>query len=102
MSAERLPKDPIDRTMSLLRNSLPRARKPLPRMPPEAVADVMEARNLRAETYASMEDMTDQCRSLAETFDETGIVVDLVAPEDDDSLVHHIDTLKATGTNGSR
>ncbi len=94
-ASERLPKDPMERTIALLDRSLPGIRIALPAcLPAEAAEYIMQARNERATMYASAEDLRDRYRTLAEDMEETGVVMHLVDVHDEDSLVDHIDDVR--------
>lgn len=94
---QRLPSNPIDRAAALLTNSLPGTRMSLPgALPADAAELVMEARNHRAQMYASMEDLSDRLRQVAEQMDRTGVVLHLVDEEDESSLVEHMEAAART------
>lgn len=83
-----LPKDPALRAEALVQRSLPDPDQAPPgAVSPAVYRETTTARNLRAATYAGMEDLADQCRQMAEDIDASGIVVDLIDPDDEDSLV---------------
>lgn len=91
----RLPKDPLERAAALVSSSLPGTRVMLPAfVPPEVSELVLQARNERAEMYSSAEDLGDRYRTLSEEINERGVVLHLVDPEDEDSLVHHMDKIE--------
>lgn len=95
MTKLRLPKDPIERAAALVSMSLPGTRTSLPAyVPPEVAEMVLQARNERAEMYSSAEDLGDRYRTLSEEINERGVVLHIVDPDDEDSLVHHMDKIE--------
>ena len=95
MSRERLPKDPIERASALLTRSLPGVRTALPSIvPPEVSELILQARNDRAPMYAEAEDLADRYRTLSEEINERGVVLFVIDPDDETSLVHHMDKIE--------
>jgi len=89
----KLPTDPHTRSQELVRRSLPAPDAPALDMSPEAASRLRECRNTRALLYASMEDLSDRIGHLAEEVEASGVVVDVINPDDEDSLVTAIDAL---------
>lgn len=94
----RLPSDPHDRLVAAVRRSLPSPDAPddYADLPDKAVRLRQEARNERAVMYAGMEDLTDRCLATADAIVSSGVVLDIVSSDEDDSLVQSIDQLEET------
>lgn len=92
--SQRLPTNPFLRISEAVRRSLPSARVAAVDLPVPAIHQVCEARNRRAVMYAEMEDVADRFRRQAEAAEASGIVLDVVGDDDEDSLVTSIDRLE--------
>ncbi len=88
-----LPRNPYERALELVRRSAPSTTYELasPLVPDDARQELRKAANLRAEQYASMDDLSDECHYLAEEISSSGVVIDVINEEDDNSLVTSID-----------
>ena len=86
---KRLPVDPHDRAVALVRDSMPKRDY---RDFPEPVAEVLRKRaNTGAMYYAALEEVTDRAARLAEDIDSSdGVVVDVSDDADARSLRHHL------------
>lgn len=91
MNQHRLPTDPYERTIALVRMSAPSPDAPLTGLPSDLDRMVREGDRDRAVLYASMDDISDRCRRLADEIESSGVVVDVIDPDDDCSLVTSLD-----------
>mgnify|MGYP001564626304 CR=1 FL=1 len=88
----RLPTNPTARVAALVRRSAPSPKAPtLPNLPPDIIASIHEADRRRAALYAQFEDATDRCLALAEAIEASGVVIDVIDPGEEDSLVISLD-----------
>jgi hypothetical protein len=89
----RLPTDPRERSIELVRRSASSPQVPPTGLPPDLDEMVRKGERERAVLYARVDDVLDRCDRLAESISSSGIVVDLIDGGDDNSLAHSIEGL---------
>jgi hypothetical protein len=94
-----LPTAPIARAAELIRRSAPSPDAPsMHKLPPDVARAVADADRERAILYAQFDDASDRCYQLAAAIEASGVVVDVIDPEEDDSLVTSLDGLADAAT----
>lgn len=83
----RLPRDPHERAAELVRRAAPDPSLPHLELPEDVTRMRRESANMRASMYAQLEDSSDDLIRLAEVLDNSGVVIDMMDADDDDSLV---------------
>lgn len=88
----RLPVNPSERAVELVRRSSPSPdTPPLPALPADMVRAISDSERSRAILYAQLDDATDRCYQLAEAIETSGVVIDVIDPDEEDSLVQSLD-----------
>lgn len=95
----RLPVNPVDRAAALVRRSAPSPDAPaLPPLPTDISRAVADSERERAILYAQFDDATDRCYQLADAIESSGVVIDVIDPDDEDSLVTSLDDVRTAAT----
>lgn len=90
-----LPVEPRERTLELVRRSEASPTAPPTGLPDELDEMVRAGERRRALLYAQFDDACDRCDRLTDIIDNTGIVITVIDPEDEDSLVQSVDDLRS-------
>lgn len=94
-SKRRLPTDPRARSIEMVRRSAASPLAPPTGLPPDLDQVVRQCERDRSVIYAQLEDVLDRASRLADDIEQSGIVVDVVDFDDEDSLVQSVDDLQA-------